>query len=233
MQEIATVYHPSLETPIVLSPEWVQLLIVEDPHEFYRLVSMLDTQLGGGAGDFSFLREGAPISPDDEGWMICDPFHFDLNDKKVINLLIKRLASACRVGETQYMLSEINGKIEQFLYELFAAMPFSLTHEDLSAEELLKAGDVRFQKTYDTLTEKIVCFINAMVALKDCKFFVFVGLKGVLRDEDLGALYHHCAMEKVGLLLVESSESRPLLPQEKAIIITEDLCEILENYEEK
>ena len=38
--------------------------------------------------------------------------------------------------------------------------------------------------------------------------------------------------EQVGLLLLESEKRRNLLSCEKAIIITEDLCEILENYKE-
>ncbi|MBQ3502162.1 MAG: hypothetical protein IJA72_00660, partial [Clostridia bacterium] len=62
-------------------------------------------------------------------------------------------------------------------------------------------------------------------------FFVFVNLKSVLNDEKLLKIYVHCRLEQVGLVLIEScKKERPLLPCEKAIIITEDLCEILENY---
>lgn len=46
----------------------------------------------------------------------------------------------------------------------------------------------------------------------------------------LQAIYSHCQSEQVGLLLVESSKIRPLLLCEKAVIITDDLCEILEKY---
>lgn len=51
-----------------------------------------------------------------------------------------------------------------------------------------------------------------------------------LDDNDLQLLYKHCEMQKVSLLLIESSKKRSVLSQEKAIIITEDLCEIVENY---
>ena len=74
--------------------------------------------------------------------------------------------------------------------------------------------------------------INALIELKQCEFFVFVNLKSVLSDEKLGQIYAHCRAEQVGLLLMEDGKRRPLLPCEKAVIITEDLCEILENYEE-
>ena len=87
-------------------------------------------------------------------------------------------------------------------------------------------------KVYETLEEKLVCYINALIELKQCEFFVFVNLKSVLSDEKLEQIYAHSRAEQVGLLLIEDGKRRPLLPCEKAVIITEDLCEILENYEE-
>ena len=55
-------------------------------------------------------------------------------------------------------------------------------------------------------------------------------LKSVLSDEKLQQVYKHCQSEQVGLLLIEDGKRRNLLSCEKAVIITEDLCEILENY---
>ena len=111
-------------------------------------------------------------------------------------------------------------------------MPFALSYTEPQPIDYLKAAGVKLEKQYDSLEEKIVCFINACIELKACEFFVFVHLKSVLSDEKLEMLYAHCRREQVGLLLVESNKQRSLLSQEKAVIITEDLCEILENYEE-
>ncbi len=231
MNEIAVVYHTSLETPITISCEFVQLLIIENPHEFYKFVDMFDCSVGGDESELSFLRNGKPVSAEKEGCIICDPFHFDLNDKKVIGLLFKNLAETCRYGKEQFKLSSVNTGVGQLFAELFETLPFSLTYGELTIEELLKCANVRFEKTYDTLLEKIICYINALAELKHCNFFVFVNLKAVLCDDDLMSLYRHCALEKIGLLLIENSKVRPLLPEEKAIIITEDLCEILEHYD--
>lgn len=232
MEECVSLYHVAIETPLVLAPEHVQLLIVEDPHEFYRFVHALDEQIGGGEGEFCFLRENKPVSPEAEGCIVCDPFHFELNDKKVVNLLLKRLAEQCRHGGFQEQLSQIDGDVSKLFFELFSSFPFALTFDEMSVDTLLKNANVRFERTFDSLLEKTVCYINAMVSLKHCRFFVFVNLKGVLSDEDLRSLYHHCALEKISLLLLENSRCRPLLREEKAVIITEDLCEILENYGE-
>ncbi len=233
MEEIVTLRHIALETPLTLSSGHAQLLIVENPREFYRFAAALDAEISGEEGEFFFLRDEKPVSAEKEGCIIPDVLHFDLNDKKLSNLLMKRLADLCRFGESQYRLSAINTQIGGFFYDLFASLPFSLSFDEVAIENLLKCASVRFERTYETLIEKIICYINAMVELKRCRFFVFVNLKSVLSDEDLSALYHHCNLEKLGLLLLEGGKLRPLLPEEKAVIITEDLCEILENYEEK
>lgn len=230
MDDIAMVYHASLETPLILSCGRVQLLIIENPHEFFKFVDMFDKSIGGEESGLSFLRDGKQISAETEGCIICDPFHFDLNDKKVLNLLFKNLAAVCRYGNAQFGLSSVNTAIAQLYADLFDSLPFSLTYGEATIENLFKCTDLHFEKTYDTLLEKIICYINALVELKHCKFFVFINIKTVLCDNDLKLLYHHCALEKVGLLLIEHSKVRPLLAEERAIIITEDLCEILENY---
>ena len=97
-------------------------------------------------------------------------------------------------------------------------------------EDLLKLCNVKPTKVYESFLEKLICYINIFTELKNIKFFIFIGLKDILSDENLILLYQHCALQKVGLLLIESSKKRNLLPMERAIIITDDLCEIVENF---
>ena len=103
-------------------------------------------------------------------------------------------------------------------------------YKELQPSDYFKSAGVKLEKNYDSLEEKIVCYINALIELKKCEFFIFVNLKSVLNDEKLALIYSHCKKEQVGLLLVESCKQRPLRNDERAVIITEDLCEIVENY---
>ena len=111
MNEIVTVYHTSLETPITLAYDFVSLLIIENPHEFYKFVNMFDRSIAGEESELCFLKNGKPLSAEKEGCIVCDPFHFDLNDKKVVNLLFKTLAETCRYGKMQFKLSSVNTEI--------------------------------------------------------------------------------------------------------------------------
>ena len=223
--------HVHLETQLTISEEYVQLLIVENPTEFYHMVSDLDGQFDGREGTFVFSMDGQIVPAIKYGAMVSDLFHFDLNDKKLLTLLYKRLESVA-FGDKIAFFNDLTAKTVAVLEELFVSVPFALEYDEPQPSDYLKASGVKFAKVYETLEEKLVCYINALIEVKQCEFFVFVNLKSVLSDEKLGQIYAHCRAEQVGLLLMEDGKRRQLLPCEKAVIITEDLCEILENYEE-
>ena len=223
--------HVHLETRLTISEEYVQLLIVENPTEFYHMVSDLDGQFDGREGTFVFSTGGQIVPAIKYGAMISDLFHFDLNDKKLLTLLYKRLESVA-FGDKIAFFNDLTAKTVAVLEEFFVFVPFTLEYDELQPSDYLKASGVKFAKVYETLEEKLVCYINALIELKQCEFFVFVNLKSVLSDEKIEQIYAHCRAEQVGLLLIEDGKRRKLLPCEKAVIITEDLCEILENYEE-
>lgn len=225
------VSHVHLENHLLISDDYVQLLIVESPSEFYNMVADLNGQFEGNEGQFVFSHDGKIVSAEKKGAILSNLFDFDLNDRKLLSLLHKRLETIA-LGEKIVQFHELTAKTVLFLEELSFSSPFALDYAEPQLLDYLKAAGVRFETQYQSLEEKIVCYINAFIELKGCEFFVFVNLKSVLSDEKLKQLYAHCRREQVGLLLVEDSKRRPLLDDEKAIIITDDLCEILENYEE-
>ena len=231
MKKEIQIAHVHLETQLIISDEYVQVLIIENPTEFYNMVSDLDGQFEGREGVFVFSADGKIISAVKYGAMIADLFHFDLNDKKLLTLLYKRLEDVA-FGEKIALFNELTAQAVTFLEDVSFFVPFALEYDEPQPSDYLKASGLKFAKTYDSLEEKIVCYINALIELKQCEFFIFVNLKSVVSDEKLEQIYAHCRAEQVGLLLIEDGKRRKLLSCEKAVIITEDLCEILENYDE-
>lgn len=230
MKSEITVSHVHLESNLVISDEYVQLLVVENADEFYSIVSELYNQFDGEDGGFVFKLNNDVISAEKYGVMICDPFHFDANDKKIVSLLYKALEKES-LGEALPRYNEVISSIVKYLEEISYTVPFKLSYNEPQPSDIMKACGLKIENTYNTFVEKIICFINVLIELKKCEFFVFVNLKSVLSDEKLLSLYKHCKNEKVGLLLIESSLIRNLLHEEKAVVITEDLCEILVNYD--
>lgn len=218
-----------IETPIVLDSASPFVLSIENSKEFFRIVTEIKNAFAGETSEFSFYNESEAISPEKHGEMILSPFYFEFTDKKLINLLYKKLQYNFNQGDFIVGFNEINANVDSFLYDLCATVDFSLEHEELTIESLLKTCSVIPTKTYDTLIEKLVCYVNIFIELKAVSFFVLVGIKDVLSDEDLSLLYKHCEMNKVGLFLIERRTDEKKIKNERKIIITEDLCEIVEN----
>ena len=228
MKREINIAHVHLETSLTVKEESPQLLIIENPKEFYRMVSTLDQQIDGGDGEFVFSAGGNIIAPGKVGVMVGDIFHFDLNDKKVLSLLYKNVEK--QVYENYFAdLQELNSKLVAFLEGVSGGGQFTVAYDEPCLQDYLKIVGYHFEKTYDTLIEKLICYVNTLVELKGCEFVIFVNLKSVLDDEDLAQLYHHCQLEKIGVLLLESTCARPLLANERAVVVTDDLCEIVEN----
>lgn len=230
MDELICVSHPNLEENIIISEDSVSLLIVENPSQFYKFVIDIKRQLNGEDGEFCFSKNGQILKLEKIGDFVCDYYNFDINDKKIINLLYKKLEKISVETENMLLLNKLNSEISNFLYDLFFKSDFSLVFNELQVVDVLKTASVKFEENYDCLLEKIIQYINVVTQLKNCEIVVFVNLKSVLSDEELTKLYYHCKLIKVGLLLLESSKIRSLLVNEKAIIITDDLCEIVENF---
>lgn len=223
--------HVHLETPLVLSDNFVQVLIVENPTEFFNMVTDLCGQFEGSQGTFVFSSGLDIINATKCGTLITDLFNFELNDKNITSLLHKRL-EAVVFSEKLVEFNALTSKMMEFLGNISFEFPFLLQYKEPQPTDYFKASGLKLENDYESLEEKIICYINAMIELKKCEFFIFINLKSVLNDDKLLQIYKHCRLEQVGLLLIESKKSRPLLSSEKAVIITEDLCEILENYEE-
>ncbi len=225
--------HPNIETKIYFDELHPTLLICENPHEYYNFVTDMVDEFDGGVSQFSFWDELTNIRGDKVGELLLNNFSFELADKKIVNLMYKTLRRNYLDGTFIVEFNRINSELAKFLQELCATLDFATDFGELVIDDLFKCCGVKPAATFGSLLEKIVCYINMLTELKGAFCYVFVGLKDVLDDEDLCQLYNHCRLMKVSLLLIESSKRRPLLSEERAVIITDDLCELTENFGEE
>lgn len=227
-----TLAHKHIESKMILKADSPLLLFAEDPREFYDLGNNLIAVAEGQESDFSLWDGEKPLEAASRTALMRDYFKIDFSDKKILNLLYKKLKSAFFEGAYMLPLNEINAGIGRLFEDLFSEVDYSLEYSEPNLDDLIKACAVKPAVQYESLLEAIVCYIDLFVRLKNVDAFLFIGLKQVLRDEDLAALYHHCELGKVSLFLLEHQKTRPILPSERAIILTDDLCEIVENFVE-
>lgn len=227
-----TAANGRLENSILLRETNPFVLVIENPQEYYRTTRAIIDVLNGDISDFSFWKGNTQIDAAKTGEIVSDIFSFDFADKKIVTLLHKKLVANYLDGDFLPEYNRITVETTMFLDRLCLTVDFALDSDEMTIEELLKVCSVKPAKTYDSLLEKIVCYVNILTELKHVAFFVFVGLKSVLTDEELKMLYKHCRMQKISLLLLESRDKCPRMEEETTLIVTQDLCEIVANYPE-
>lgn len=219
---------PHVETDICLDSDFVQTLTIENPKEFYRTVEEFIKVFNGEESNVCFVECDKELSAY-SGEIVLNPITIDFNDKKLLNVLYKKFEKDCNNGSDILKLNEINSLVDQFLQDSVIDFPAPLDYGEISICEIFKAVGLKFGLYFENLLEKIISYINILIELKNIKFIIFVNLKSYISNEELDLLARHCANEKVSLFLIESAKTRELLSNEKGIIITEDLCEIVEN----
>lgn len=145
--------NKNIETPVFLETVSPFVLSVENSREYYRFANDLKNAFSGEESEFSFWKGDKCFSPDKYGDIILSPFYFDAADKKIINLLYKKLQSNFNDGAFITEFNTINARVENFLFDLCSTVDFSLEHDCLCLEDLLKSCSVKPAKTYDSLIE--------------------------------------------------------------------------------
>lgn len=226
-----TISSAGIETKIELTDARPFVLCVENPKEYYKVVKEMIASFQGEISEFTFWEDDEKISTEKAGEILVDLFSFELTDKKIMTLLYKQLQRNFIERDLIFEFQKVKAESEKFLLDLCATVDFTLEYSEIELESFLKVCSVRPENSYQTLLEKIICYLNIFAELKRIRCFVLVGLKTVLSEEDLRLLYRHCRLHKLSLLLIECGKIRPILSEERAIIITDDLCEIVENFE--
>lgn len=223
--------HKNIETPIELKEGSPLILSVENQREFYKFVSDLNRAFSEDESEFSFWVDGERFLPDKRGEIVLSPFYFDATDKKIVNLLHKKLQNNFCDGSFIVDFNAINASLELFLDNLCSTVDFAVEYNALTIEDVFKSCGIKPAKTYDSLLEKLVCYVNILIELKSLSFIVLTGFKNVLTVDELQAFYKHCELKKVLVLLAEGKVFDEKFPIERRITITEDLCEICDSVD--
>lgn len=96
--------------------------------------------------------------------------------------------------------------------------------DDIDFSNLLKSLKIRVEDN-EVFLEKILDLIKIYTLMFGYKLIVFINLKEFVSEEELSEIYKYCNYNKINIMLIENFQKNPL-PNEKIIIIDDDLCEI-------
>lgn len=221
-----TISHIELSSPIGLSSDTVNVLVVEPEDKFFSYAEELVSLSGGGDGLFALFDGDKKLSFKKDVKLTENIFDISFNDKKAQSFLIGELNGIAE-GDLAAEYSALVQNIFSFLAKLGGQSSFPIEFDEETAlQPILKAFDVHWQENYENLLERLSSMLKFYSSVFKIRCFIFINLKCFLTKEQLKLFYKEAELEDVCLLLLENT-LKEKIDGEKITLIDKDLCEIL------
>lgn len=222
--------YKNLEKEMILDGVTPYVLIIENPHEFYEIVNLLNSQTSYNCDDGFILSNPdtlKELSLNKHADIIIDFFNVEFNNKKIQNAINKRAVEI--VNNTDLKMDYVNSlqSITAFLNKIISELDIQTSSEvSLYPIDFIKMGNLKVLEWYKNPLEMIINYINILTKLNDIDILFLVNAKQILTKDELLQLYKHCSYIKLNLILIESINQREKIDKEQVVIIDNDLCEI-------
>lgn len=218
-------FHPVLPENISFNENVINVLVIEKPEDFYKMVNDLRLQSEGGEGEWIFSQKGEIRSLQKESDIVLEPLSIELNQKKMVVRLHEIMNEELLLSELQLEWSDINAKIQCLVSDISKEVNFDVIYKDkVNFMEILKILNFKFEQNSIGLLEKIMEYILLSRELLKYSLFVFLNLKSYLSEKEIKELYKFVLYEKIDLLLIENHEGDDKIEEEHKIILDKDRC---------
>ncbi len=215
-----------LQTSFELSPDFVNVFVVESEDKFYRYCEELLIGLRENGGNF-LLSEGDCFLPlGKKCLLVSDLLSLEVEGKKQSAKLfaeLKEIAECKYEAEVARLKGEIFSLFEKLNGESACAFDYD---EERGLVDIFKAFGVEFEKTYSSLLEKLIAFLRIHARYFAVKVFFFVNLKSFLSAGQLKLLFFEARHENVHLFFLENT-LKSGDEYEKIVVVDRDLCEFV------
>lgn len=202
--------------------EW----IIESPELFTEYVQELYMQCENDEGRFVLSEEENEISLSKVSEIIMNPLGLELNQKKIINKLYSELVKTS-VSEVMYeKTAELTRYIANYIMDLEDNADYTVQFADrLDVSILLKAMDVKYEETEESLLEHLIRYIKLVVPLLNIRLIILVNIRSYLNDRQFDGLIQEIKYQEIKALFIENQE-RGCAEGGMRYIIDKDGCEI-------
>lgn len=217
--------HPMLSDFIRLQENRIPVLVLESPPLYRKTVFELSGQADGEDGNFVLTLDYEPLDCGQHLHVIRDYVSLSLDDRKLQNRFQSLLQGLIReelAVQTDHLQQEILSYLQKVTLHL--DYPVSCAQGDY-VQPLLKA--IRYQPVLDGAEplERLTQYIELYHGLMKHQCFVLVGAHSYFSLCELKELYRMAFYQKWRLLLLEPGITK-ILPEEDAILLDEDFCEL-------
>ncbi len=213
--------HPLLEKSACINEGEILTLVIENPIALRNTVSWFkkdNTEM--------VLFDGLETLDFDKSTEFIDNvFDMDFASKKITNKLCdeaERIAGDFQ-NETISMFGAINEYAEMISSNFDLPIKFSFLEE---SERIMKFLNFHIDTEDMTLSEMLISYMEVCRKMFGKKLFAVLNIKSFLSNEEFELFCKSINYEKFFVLLIESHDPKKVFPNEKKIIIDNDLCVI-------
>lgn len=217
--------HYDFETEFMLSPDKVNVLVIEDEERFYNYCSELKSQNSFGEGGFCLYEGDKHVSFTKCTCIIDNYFDVHLNDKKTVGKLHQILQGEMETNFPNDFFA-LKQSFQIVFDKLNSIANYQIEYDDDEfIGKLFKCFDVKLSEE-SSLLEVLLARIKTLAAFFNVKCVFFINLKTVLSSKQLTELYHELQLEEVNAILLENT-LKEKLNGENVVVLDRDLCEIV------
>lgn len=201
------------------------ILAIENPLIMTRFIWTMMKQINGGEGDF-ILSDEKELKFEKSCGLILDPFSLELNSKKVLTVLYKKLGTSggSQLEGKSKLLQDCISLIDQCIVSSGIE---NLTYDaDIAWNDIFKALGVRFDDHCESLLDKVISYLKILSDLSDTRVLVLLNFTGFFSTKELEEIVKMGSYLKINLVFLEKVEPATYLKEEARYIIDKDQCVI-------
>jgi CRISPR-associated protein Csn2 len=218
--------HHLLSSPLKITEEKVNILVIENQKFFLELLTDLNNQVNKIKGNVVLSFDNTPIEISKNLEMITEFIPFELNKRNILSKLLKR-ADAISQSESFFMRTkELYSQISEFAQLLADEIEFDIDYLlEYEVSCILKAINFKLRDDYASISEKIIDYMLLVREFENDKCFVLVNFRNYVSNSEIIEFYKTVLYHKLKVLIVSASDY-PLSSYETKTIIDMDLCQI-------
>ncbi len=195
--------HPTLEEPIVIKEDGINVFIVENRDQLTEYIRMLNGQIHGDDGKFVLSEDTRYYTISSAVRLIVDPFNLDVNAKEILTQSYSNLNKIAMDEDHYCTTNEAIQEFTRYVLGLLVDADIEMYLKDCSISDFIKLLSPKFIQSDDLLT-MVVGYLDVMSCYSKVVLFIFVNLHTFLSEEKMSLLQQHILYHKYHVLFIES-----------------------------
>lgn len=220
-----TFYTPEISTYFDTSISYINTIILENQSQYVRIVTDIINQINGYDGKSVISENGKIVSFEKHCEVLDKFFPFEINRKPLLTKIASVLEKNAVSAEYYERTMQLTADFERLLGELSFSLPCDIIYPKLTISSLIRAVAPELRDEYACISEKILDYMELVREFDRNKLFFTVNLRCFLSNDEARLFIKDVISHGFHLIMFENREY-PKCPEEKRLIIDEDLCEI-------